>query len=386
MWRIPLSLIAGDTGTIVEINSDTLIGNLWTYLGSPTGPQVVQITVDGADVGDVQITADWSGGSTFDFICVNGGRIVGLGGNGGDGGDDFGASGSHGSAGDDAGHALTSDGFTVNVDIDDGFLLGGGGGGGGASYDDTGAGGDAGGGGGGGSGFSVTDGGLKGTNIGVPAATDGGDGGPSGPGTGGIGGGTGLLTAGDGGNWGSGGQPGDSDTTTYRGGAGGTAGSAFFPTNGASIVYSGAKSEATLITENRLIGQTGAGFAHLAASISNGTLSSGLTEQYGWSFFENGTLQFDDSTKADTSYTAYWYDGSGVSTGADYEVRTVIIFGAGWSTAAAGTGVWTDISVTRTWEISDTGPDQNQTLFELRLAGSSDILASGWLTASHAGP
>lgn len=384
MWRIPLSLIAGDTGTIIEINSDTLIGNLWTFLGSPTGPQVVQVTVDGADVGDVQITADWSGGSTFNFICVNGGRIVGLGGNGGDGGDDFGATGSNGDAGNDGGPALTCDGFTVNVDIDDGFLLGGGGGGGGGSYDDTGAGGDGGGGGGGGAGFSVTDGGAAGSNIGAPNPTDGGDGGPAGPGVGGVGGGSGLLAAGDGGNWGRGGDIGESDSP-YRGGAGGTAGSAFLPTNGASIVYSGAKSESTLITELRLIGQTETGYAQLGASVSNGTLSSSFTEQYGWSFFANGTLQFDDSTKPDTNYTQYWYT-DGTATGADYEVRTVTITGAGWTTAAAATGIWTDISVTRTWEISDTGPDQNITMFEIRLAGETDILTSGYLTASHAGP
>ena len=96
MFSSPLSLIAG--GQLIErtISTDTLIGNLWTFLGSLEGVRDVTLIIDNADAGDIQVTLDWTAGSTFTIICINGGRILGLGGAGGRGGDDFGATGEAG--------------------------------------------------------------------------------------------------------------------------------------------------------------------------------------------------------------------------------------------------------------------------------------------------
>lgn len=160
-FRIPQALIAGGGSTRLTITSDTLIGNLHTFFGSPPGPRDVVLTVDGADVGDVRITLDWAPGSTFEIVCINDGRVLGLGGDGGAGGSDFGSTGDPGEHGADGGAAIAS-AYNVSIDVDDGYLLGGGGGGGGGAYADNGADGDSGGGGGGGQGFSPTDGGDAG--------------------------------------------------------------------------------------------------------------------------------------------------------------------------------------------------------------------------------
>lgn len=133
MWRNPL-IIAGGGAVTLTITSDTLIGNLHTFLGSPTGQQAINILIDGADVGDVQITTDFAAGSTFTFQCINGGRILGLGGDGGKGANRPVASNTYnsGNKGSPGGHAIDSQ-YDVNIDIDDGYLFGGGGGGGGGS-------------------------------------------------------------------------------------------------------------------------------------------------------------------------------------------------------------------------------------------------------------
>jgi hypothetical protein len=388
MWRIPAPLIAGGSETIASITLDTYIGNLWVYLGSPVGPREVVLVVDGADAGDIQITADWTAGSTFQINCINGGRVVGLGGNGGDGGNDNGATGTPGSAGGSGGPALSSNGFTVNIDIDDGYLLGGGGGGGGAAYDDTGAGGDAGGGGGGGAGFAVTTGGSAGVNIGSPPGTDGTDGGPTGAGVGGAGAGSGLNIGGNGGEFGLGGYTGDADTSisAYYGGHGGRAGSAFLPTNSATIVYNGVKTEATLISEMRLLGQTTEGYAQLEQIIYNNGGFGGGVQTVGWTFSSVGLLTFNSSATPDTNYSNNWYGGpfGAVATGADFEVRTVSghFFGTAWSVEAAAIDTWIALGSDRVWSITGSGTTDTRSLYEIRSVGSSGILASGYLHAT----
>lgn len=387
MWRIPVSLIAGAADFSVAITSDTLIGNLWTFFGSPAGPQTVVVIVDGANVGNVQVTADWTAGSTFQFICINGGRILGLGGKGGNGGDDNGAFGTSGYQGGDGGHALSSNGFTINIDIDDGYLMGGGGGGGGGSYDDTGAGGDAGGGGGGAAGFSVTTGGAGGSSIGLPPALPGSAGGPTGAGVGGVGGGSGIGIGGDGGAFGLGGYTGYADTTTsaYFGGTGGRAGNAFFPTNGATIVHTGVKLEATLVSEGRLVGQLTTGWVELANIIYNNGGFGGGSQTVGWTFSNVGLLTFNSSATADTPYSNNWFGGpfSATAIGADFDVRTVVghTSGTPWTVSAAAEGTFINLTTTRVWSLTGTSVE-NQSLYEIRSVGSTGILASGYLHAT----
>ncbi len=380
MWRTPLSLIAGSADVNVTITSDTLIGNLWTYLGSPSGPQTVTVTVDNADIGDVQVTADWAGGSTFQFNAINGGRILGLGGDGGAGGDDNGATGTSGSHGGDGGAALSGNGFVLNIDIDGGFLLGGAGGGGGGSYDDLGASGDPGGGGGGGQGFSVTSGGAAGMPTGIPVASDGVDGGQGGPGAGGSGGGTNAGATG--GGWGEGGISGVSTALSLTGGIGGRAGSAYLSTNGSTLVFNGAKSEATLITELRLIGESGAGFALMKSKNNNTAGGTAATSTGGFTFQINGDLLYIDSLNGDVTSTLYWFGGTGAPTTATYEVRSVSGTEYGndsWTATGAAAGTWVDLDSPRTWSITNTGQREVQQQFEIRRVGSGGILESGIL-------
>jgi hypothetical protein len=390
MWNIPVSLIAGGSETLTTITSDTLIGNLWTFFGSPAGPQAVVLTIDGADVGDIQVTADWTTGTTFQFNCINGGRILGLGGAGGDGASDFGASTENGVAGGDGGSALSSNGFAINVDIDDGYLLGGGGGGGGGAGADNGATAEAGGGGGGGAGFSVTSGGSAGASIGLPPALDGNDGGPAGAGLGGDGADVGVTDGGDGGGWGTGGTTGDSTdigAVRHRGGVGGTAGQAFLPTNGATITYNGAKTEATLISESRLIGETDTGYPELAKLLSANAGGGGFTEEGAWRFVAaDGNLIKEDSVSVNTTYTAYWYAGTGSPTGADFDVRLTFQYEEGWTTSAAAINTWVSLSSDRVWEMSVTGPTANTSHFEIRRNSDSRLLTSGWMNLSMLGP
>jgi hypothetical protein len=391
MWNIPVSLIAGGSDSQITITDDTLIGNLWTFMGSLSGPQTVIVTVDGADAGDIQVTADWAGGTTFQFVVINGGRIVGLGGNGGNGGSDFGSITERGDHGGDAGSALSSNGFEINVDIDDGFLLGGGAGGGGGAGFDAGTQTDAGGGGGGGQGFSVTNGGLAGVNIGVPAGTDGGDGGPGGPGAGGAGAGTigpGGV-GGSGGPWGSGGISGESTTSAALfGGNGGRGGSAFLPTNGATIVYSGAKNEATLKTESRLIGLTTAGYPRLGTYVNSTGGATAGSSNVGYRFESGGDLVLIDSFGGNTTLTNTWFDGTGTPVTTAFEIRESPDkqFNDPYSTAPAAVGTWVALTSDRTYTYNDVGPSTALSHIEIRETGSANIYESGYIQATNEGP
>jgi hypothetical protein len=396
MFQRRIPLFAGDTANIVAtFTTDTLINNLWVYFGEPSGDQNVDITVDGCDIGDVIITSDWGSGSTFTFTCINGGRICGLGGDGGDGGDDFGATGERGFKGNDGSPAITCSGFAVDVDIDDGYLLGGGGGGGGGAYEDTGVGGNPGCGGGGGAGFSVTAGGNAGAFTGLPQSADGGDGGPAGPGLGGIGTIDDTINGGDGGNWGAGGKSGNASNALatggfgpYTAGVGGAAGNAFSPSSGATINFTGSKSETTLRTENRLLGQLGSiprllEFRSFIASRSG-------TSTHGWSFQSDGVLVLVDSVGGGTDITGHWYPTSPVSNpgiGANYEIRnrnnTDSEDAAGWDSTPGAQGTFFALSSTRAWTItSGSGIESGGGLMEIRAVNqpAGDILVSGYIS------
>jgi hypothetical protein len=390
VWRIPPPLFAG-SGVINQVfTSDTLIGDLYTFLGSPSGPQEVTLTVDGADIGDVRITGSFAGGSTFDIICINGGRVVGLGGEGGDGGNDNGATGTSGSFGSNGGHALSITGFTVNLDIDDGFLLGGGGGGGGGGYSSTNN--SPGGGGGGGQGFGTgISGGAAGTPTGTPVANPGGDGSKSGPGTGGNGGDTTAPgnAGGNGGSWGYGGAIGEFPTTAPSnfGGAGGSAGSAMVGSG--TLVFSGTKSQTTLEAENRIIGEIG-GYINIPGFLSNGVGGDNNSKTCGFDFQNDtgGTLTLIRSggtpPSSNTNRTDSWEIGN--LNNADYELAALSGMRDGtWDASAAADGTWTVLTTADLiWSITTTGNDAVTQMFAIRRAGdtSGNYLATGKLSVS----
>lgn len=401
MWRIPLPLFGGGVSDSIEVEltEDTYIGDLFTYLGSPTGRQDVILTADGTDVGEIIISTAWELGSTFEFIAVNGGRFVGVGGDGGDGGDDVGASGTAGNNGLTGGAAIRRTGnYPISLDVDAGFIYGGGGGGGGGAYTDTGAGGDAGGGGGGGQGFVVPPnvysgrGSPGGSQIGIPSPTRGAPGTISGSGAGGTAN-SATSYGGDGGAWGLGGKTGRSSNIVefgalkYNGGIGGGAGRACT----APVTFSGAKSEATLRSEGRILGDVGAGLILPGTSYSSYAFELGGTPaaNMGITFQSDGaSLQINNKKSGviPTASTTYF-----APNGADYQVRhrnlTGDLDGAAWTVEAAAPGTWITISANRTWYYSFTGFGNHAALFELRRSdipgvGADDVQDSvfvrGW--------
>jgi len=396
-WTFPVSLIAGGASVIRTFTTNALIGDLWTLLGSPSGPQDVSITVDGCDIGNVIISASWTAGSTFQFTCINGGRILGLGGNGGAGGNDTGPNGSLGFAGTVGGPAISSAGFLVSVDIDNGYLLGGGGGGGGGSYENLGATGNPGNGGGGGAGYSATTGGAAGAPSGVPLGIAGNAGGPSGGGTGGFS----VLdpdsptNGGDGGEWGAGGKTGSasdmmqSSAPYYHGGQGGRGGSAFYPTVGGTIAFNGAKSEATLRTEERLLGET-ASLINFVAFLNTDVSEIGIST-HGYYFDTDGRLYRVNSVSGNVALSGYWYGAAPVTDiGLGYQVRVRNTTGSDdtagtWTTAAAAAGTWVTINSARQWSItSSAGIETAGSLFEIRRldAPTGDIAHSGYMAVT----
>lgn len=396
MWRIPSPLIAGQSGVFVEtFTSDTYIGDLYVYLMSPTVPVDVEWTVDGCDLGEIIIPNTFAAGSSFTFICVNSGRICGVGGAGGFGADDYGTYGGNSGPGFNGGHAIQSTGFAVSVDVDDGYLLGGGGGGGGGSYNAPGGVGtdvDAGGGGGGGQGFYGGAGGAAGASIGVPAATAGSAGSVSTFGLGGKEGRTNANSGGNGGKWGSGGQLGKcADLMLFQfpylvGGAGGRAGNAFMPVSGASIAYDGVKSEATLRSEGRIKGCTS---SFIPAYNGEGIvqeyvdISVAGSNQTGVTFQTNGNLLRGNLSSTPTTITNRWLTATNATEAAKYEIRERNGDGNGsatnplttsqdvsgtWNTRINVTpGTWTTLLSARTQSItSATGVDQAGTIMEIR--------------------
>ena len=409
MWRIPLSLIAGQQNSFIQtFSADEFIGNLYTYLGSPTGQVSVNWTIDGCDLGQIEIPNNFGVGSTFTFTCIKNGRILGVGGDGGDGGTDFGATGEGGTPGSNGGFALSSDGFAVNVNIDDGYLFGGGGGGGGGSYEDTGTGGDAGGGGGGGQGYNGGTGGIAGNNIGLAPASNGANGTRNNAGAGGVQGGlSNPNSGGDGGVWGSGGQTGkttDIRSLTgigfYRGGVGGRAGHAFLPANGGSITYSGAKSEATLRSEGRVKGlvstfipaYNGSGAQNESVNISVAGLNNA-----GIIFELNGNLSKGNLSASPTLLTNRWLTATNGTEAAKYEIRernnqgnitTGQDVDGTWSTRVNVTpGTWSALTVDRQQSFALNNFNTSATLMEIRrndVPGNPDteIICSFFVTVT----
>ena len=395
MWRIPLSLLGGGAVDIEPLVS-TYIGDLWVYLGSPSEPVDVTVRANNVDLAEIIITNDFTAGSTFNFIATNNGRFIGTGGGGGDGGDDNGATGSAGTKGNAGGHAIQSDTFAVNIDVDGGFLLGGGGGGGGGSYNFTGMGGGTpGGGGGGGAGWGDAAGGAAGNPTFNPLAAAGTAGSQIIEGNGGDGGTALNNDGGDGGGYGYGGiygqfaQPGSQqNVSSGNGGPGGRAGAAFFPVNLATATLNGAKSEATLRTETRLKGEID-GVVNIANITNTATIISAGTETAAFYFVNDtaGTLHKVNTQINDVEYTDRWYSGNSI-TASDYEVRTVVGTNVGtWDTTPAGwvNGTWQAISISRDWEVTDTSAaGYAGALFQVRRAGDTGggdegAMASGFL-------
>lgn len=399
MWKKPLSLVSSGPSIERTITIDALVGNLHTYLGAPTGTQAVSVIVDGADAGDIQITTDWAAGSTFTITAINGGRILGLGGRGASGGIEWGTGGDAGSHGIAAQAAISSNGFAVDVDVDDGYLLGGGGGGGGGSAEDLGVFAYAGGGGGGGAGFSVTNGGAAGAQTGVyTAPTPGGTGGPTGPGGGGVAGGGGKGFGGNGGVWGSGGQGGGSDemfqgTGFYLyGGRGGDAGAAFGTTNGAVVTLTGAKSEATLRTEDRLKGTIDT----IVSSMGNfqfNTDSDAASTTHGYTFASTGSLLNIDSSGS-VAVSGKWTSATiAANVGDDFEIRIRNIntddTDGTWDANPGPDGTWFALSSNQTWTFTNgAGARTTASFFEIRHVTQTDaeeIHASFFIQATDTG-
>ena len=267
-WTVPISVMSGRISISKVISSNQQIFNLWDDCGQPTSPADIDLTINSGIFVDTFIVGNWAPTTILNITHL--GTIRGAGGIGGRGGDgesttdvigyDCNFAAAPGKAGLNGGSAIfngNSATLQINIDMDLGFLWGaGGGGGGGGSVSGPGNG-WGGGGGGGGRGWNVSAGGLRGFGP-TADGTDGVDGGPTGAGAGGIGGGT--ARAGDGGaggtNYGDAGSNGLAGTGGLRncsGGSGGASGSAIFGTAG-SVVLTGAKSEATLITEGRILG------------------------------------------------------------------------------------------------------------------------------------
>ena len=272
-WNLLIPLLSDTPGLSVIIDSDKQDYNLYTTLGSPSQPSIVQVLITAnADVRTMDL-GNWATGTVINLTMTNNGRILGRADRGGAGGETIpygnneneGQDGNNGLAGSAALTIPTN--ITVNLDMDDGFIYGGGGGGGGGG----GTGGTdgnpnhgGGGGGGGGQGWDSNAGGIGGTDPVRP-----GDAGTTGnQSTPGIGGNSGRLNfvplqvppngiGGDGGSWGLAGVYGDDcfQFNPILGGfnnnPGGSAGAAGASIQGvtATINFVGAKSEGTLTAD-----------------------------------------------------------------------------------------------------------------------------------------
>ena len=277
-WSIPPALLSDVLQFSVVISTDQQDYNLYTVVGSPTGPAIVDLEINSnADVNTMTL-GNFAVGTIINIDIIGNARILGRGGSGGDGGstslfginEKAGADGAPGGAG---GAALTiPTAITVNLDMDAGFIYGGGGGGGGGGASGGTIGNPnhaGGGGGGGGQGWDTNPGGAGGTDLGSATqrpGTAGTTGNISGPGNKGLGGNTGLGTpdgdGGDGAAWGLAGDVGENQWLYNAlggpqldnvGGAGGTAGNSISgPT--ATVVFTGLLSEAQLVTAGQLRG------------------------------------------------------------------------------------------------------------------------------------
>jgi len=364
MWKKPLSLFGGGGAFTIDFTSDTYIGDLWVYLGSPSEPVEVTLIADDADVAEIIITTDFAAGSTFQFTAINSGRFIGTGGAGGSGGDDNGATGTHGNAGGSGGHAIQSDTFDVSIDVDNGFLFGGGGGGGGGSYNDTGAGGTPGGGGGGGVGWGDASGGAAGSPTGSPLGAAGSAGSQLAIGNGGNGGTAATNDGGDGGDWGYAGIYGQfANPSTNRfginqqgnGGAGGDGGSSFAPTNGASATFSGAKSEATLRSEGRIKGETDGKLVLFSEISETGFTMTATSDEVGFILLSTGVFRRQHSG-GDVDYSTAWWVGNSFTPGNYFVFAPSNTEGGspGWTVDPGASDTWYDLTVGESFKLGTT--------------------------------
>lgn len=364
MWRIPISLLGGGGVFDVEPIADTLIGDLWIYLGSPSDPVEVTLRANNVDLAAIDITTDFAAGSTFTLVATNGGRFIGTGGNGGAGGDDDGATGTPGTYGADGGNAVVANTFNVSIDIDDGYLFGGGGGGGGGSYDDTGTGGTPGGGGGGGVGWGDALGGAAGSPTGSPLGVAGTNGSQTVVGGGGNGGSTGTNDGGDGGDWGYAGIFGQfANASTNRfaanqqgnGGSGGNGGSAFAPDNGSTATFSGAKSEATLRSEGRIKGETDGRLELFNEIAVTGFISGAGSDEVGFTLLNTGVFRKQGSA-SNTDYTTAWWVGNSFTPGDYFVMAPSSTEGGttGWTTDPGASDVWYALTSGESFKLSTT--------------------------------
>ena len=399
MWLKRLSLQTGGASATFLCENSTLVGNLWEFLGSPPGILDVVFVVDSCDAGNIIVTNDFAPGSTFQFTCINAGRIIGLGGNGGNGGNDSALGFSNGGQfGGKGGTALKADaGILCNVDIDDGFLMGGGGGGGGGSYQRTSPTpttlpirGDPGCGGGGGAGFSTTSGGEPGLNtIDGPEGRPGKDGGPDGGADGGVNRGLAEETdGGNGGEWGGGGDTGmTSNFSSFpgtgfnfarsRGGIGGRGGRAFDP-NGGAIAFNGATGVNTLRSQERLRGE----ITEIVASLNGGNWTilrviDEATSTVGVNFHRSGAMTLTSSPGSNSNKPNQWAtDDSQADFGDDYEVR---IRKRGNSedkfqidNEASPQGTFVALTSNKLWNGAIGQPDEGGALYQIRLASAPE--------------
>jgi len=425
MWNVPLALFNSETYLDIYFTLDTLIGDLYTFLGSPSTPNNYNIIVDGCALGDVNITLSFPVGTTFQFSCINEGSIDGLGGDGGIGGglvSDV-VPNTTQTPGANGGHAISSNTFDVGINIDNGYLRGGGGGGGG--------GGPApsptlsiGGGGGAGAGFSITAGGAAGAPGSYVPATDGVNGGNLGPGVGGTSG-VSDSDGGDGGDWGKGGTLGDSSDQPFisflgnfiqwfGGGAGGAAGNAFFASdnNLATVTFNGSKSEATLRAENRLLGETEMRIMlpPLASTrVQIVRAHTNPTNGVGYTFLADGS-----ATEADTllnpgikswqlvAADGLWSGGGSIAhasgNGDEYLVRASSranttmddIYAEPWDNTPGADGTWFALTSDRAWtlDIGASGTRTNLTYFEIQRDGmdTDEVIDGDWFTFENIAP
>lgn len=399
VWTIPAPLFASSSDTVdTTFTSDTYVGDLYAYLGSPSVAADYTITADACDVAEIIISASFPAGSTFSFVAINNGRFIGVGGAGGGGALDLGPIGERGGRGDQGGDAIVSYGWPVNIDVDNGFILGGGGGGGGGGFHDQGSFGTPGGGGGGGAGWGNAAGGAAGTPSGLPGvAQPGVAGSQAGPGAGGEGGTTGTIFdnyGGDGGGYGRCGKVGGSpQPSVFLGGfglsdgtgaAGGDAGAAFFPTNANAVAtLNGVKSEATLRAEGRIKGEIG-GLILLGAGTNAWDLVTGAgTAIAGLTLKANslGELQTNNGGNLST-LDFYWYNSPFTITPGDYEMRYLSLSGGGWDTEPGVTDTWYRLDVDRTFEIQATsGIKSALHAVEIGRYNENEACATGFLFA-----
>ena len=286
-WGANIGILAGAGQKVVVFTTNQTDLNLWDYFGNPAAPSTVDVTFNGMDANTLFIGA-WPAGTVLTILLTNGARILGRGGVGGDGADVISTGGGSGTNntpqvpgnGNAGGRAFDAGSTTASIQLnaDNGFILGGGGGGGGGGGAGRNTGGQGqrrgGGGGGGGQGWQNAAGGPGGDvwNHDSPDGTAGSAGSTFTPGTGG---GSGMPAVpppsaldgggGDGGSFGVAGLTGEDATETtaiggagWNGGltsgvAGGAAGASIYaPT--AVVTFTGALNEAALVAALRLLG------------------------------------------------------------------------------------------------------------------------------------